>query len=91
LTDVGRFLKQRQENQRNNVDIGWTGIFTFPLLLKVARFYGYAQVSDDQIKLLEEVRNRVLHSDRNLVTQYADIQMLIEARQLAESLVIGIA
>jgi hypothetical protein len=86
-SDIGRFIKKRIKNRGKNIDIGWVGVFSFPFILKLARFYGYIQISDDQIELLAKIRNRVSHSDWNLVTQYDDIQMLIDTYHLSESLI----
>jgi hypothetical protein len=84
--DVKPFLKRREDNRCANIDLGWVGVFSLPHILKLARFYGCAQLTDDDIELLRNMRNRVSHSDWNLLNQYDDVQMLIDARMLAESL-----
>jgi len=85
--EARRSVKKRTKNRSNNIDIGWVGVFSFPYILKLARFYGHTQISDAQILLLKEIRNRVSHSDLNLITKYDDIQMLIDVYQLSESLI----
>ena len=74
---------------KGNVDLGWTGIFSFPYILKIARYYGLTQLPDEEIKLLKEVRNKVAHSDQNLVVQYSDVQPLAHAYELFTSLLNG--
>jgi len=85
--EVNRFAKKKEDNKKRNVDIGWTGIFTFPNILKLARFYGLTHLSDDEIKLLKETRNKIAHSDRNLITHYGDVQALVDAQDLCRSLI----
>jgi hypothetical protein len=85
--EVKRFVRKKEENEKRNVNIGWTGIFTFPYILKLARFYGLTHLADSEIKLLKETRNKIAHSDRNLVTEYDDVQRLVEACDLCQSLI----
>lgn len=85
--EVNRFAKKKEDNRKRNVDIGWTGIFTFPYILKLARFYGLTHLRDDEIKLLKETRNKIVHSDQNLITQYGDVQALVDAQDLCRTLI----
>jgi hypothetical protein len=89
--EVDGFLKKRNKALKGNVDIGWTGIFSFPYILKIARFYGLTQLPDEDIKLLKEIRNKVAHSDQNLVAGYKDILPLANAYELFTSLLNGSA
>ena len=87
--EVKVFLKKRNNIIKRNVDIGWTGIFTFPFILRLARFYGSIDLTDNEIKILIETRNKVAHSDRNLVNSYEDIKKIIRAEQICRSLKIA--
>ena len=60
-------------------NVGWTGVFTFPSIVKLARHFGLIHFTDDEIGLLKDVRNNVSHSDRNLVAQYGDVETLVKA------------
>lgn len=86
VAEVDRFLRKRSNAVKGNVDLGWTGIFSFPYILRIARYYGLTQLTDEDIKLLKEIRNKVAHSDQNLVAGYNDIQPLANAYELFTSL-----
>lgn len=81
-SEVKNFLKSREFNTKRNVNVDWTGIFTFPFILKMARYYGLIDFSDQEIKLLKETRNKVAHSDRNLINSFKDVEKLINAQEL---------
>lgn len=87
--EVDGFLRRRDKAVKGNVDLGWTGIFSFPYILKIARYYGLTQLPDEDIKLLKEIRNKVAHSDQNLVAGYNDIHPLATAYELFTSLLDG--
>ncbi len=80
------FIDKQKQNAANNVDLGWTGVFSFPRILKIARFYGLLHLTDREIKLLKETRNNVAHSDQNLVGNLTDVVTLAQAIDLFWSL-----
>ena len=84
--EVKKFLKKREKNISKNVDIGWVGVFTFPYILRLANHYGLIKVPDKEIKLLKEIRNKIAHSDRNLIDSYSDIKQLLKALDLCVSI-----
>lgn len=84
--EVDAFMRKKRKAERDNVDLGWVGVFSFPYILRLARFYGLTDISDEDIKLLKEVRNKVAHSDHHLVKDAKDVQTLAEARGLFLSL-----
>lgn len=85
--EVNGFLRKKKFNVKRNIDIGWAGIFTFPYILRLARFYGLSDLIDQDIKLLKETRNKLAHSGRNLVNSYNDVKRLIEAQELCLSMI----
>ena len=85
--EVKRFIKKKEFNIKRNVDIGWTGVFTFPYILRLSRLYGLTDLTDYDIKLLKETRNKLAHSDRNLVNSYNDVKRLIESQELCLSII----
>lgn len=78
------YLKKREMARKNNVDIGWTGVFSFPAILKLARHFRATDLSDDEIELLRLTRNNIAHSDRNLVNRQGDIARLASAVKLCQ-------
>jgi len=84
--EVKSFIRKRDSNRKQNVDIGWTGVFTFPFILKLARFYGQIDLPDDEIKLLKETRNKVAHSDRVILSSYNDVQKVTRAYEICQLL-----
>lgn len=85
--EFDRFFKKKAFNIKRNVDIGWTGVFTFPYILRLARYYGLTDLTDQDVKLLKETRNKLAHSDRNLVNSYKDAKRLNEAEKICRSLI----
>lgn len=85
--EVDAFMRKKRRAERDNVDLGWVGVFSFPYILRLARFYGLTDMSDEDIKLLKEVRNKVAHSDHHLIKDAKDVRTLAEARGLFLSLI----
>ena len=84
--EVDAFIRRKRRAERDNVDLGWVGVFSFPYILRLARFYGLTDMSDEDMKLLKEVRNKVAHSDHYLVKDEKDVQVLAEAHGMFLSL-----
>jgi len=76
------FLQKKEKIADQNVDVGWTGIFSFPYILRLARHYGLAQVTDNEIALLKGIRNKIAHSDQSLVTSHSDVGTLAQATEI---------
>lgn len=81
------FLARRDEASQGNVDLSWIGVFTFPSVLRLARYYGLIDLPDHDIGLLRETRNNVAHSDKLLVTRYDDVVSLAEAYDLIKEII----
>jgi len=81
------FIRKRQKAVAGNVDLGWTGIFSFPAILKLARHFGAIQETDEEIEKLRRVRNKIAHSDSEIVNNYQDVQLLADAREMISSFV----
>lgn len=78
-------IKKRNAARKSNVDIGWTGAFSLPSILRLARYFKATDLSDDQIELLRLTRNDVAHSDKNLVDRHSDVSQLVAALKLCQS------
>jgi hypothetical protein len=85
LDDAERFIKKRDAAIRGNVDIGWTGVFTLPGILRLANHFEATNLSTDQIKSLQSTRNDVAHSDKNLLGKHRDVSKLLEVLLLCQS------
>jgi hypothetical protein len=84
--EAARFVKRQRDATKHNVDIGWTVMFSFPYILKLARFYGLHDLTDSEIKEFKEIRNRLAHSDHNLVTRYDDVVRLAQVLEQSQLL-----
>jgi len=84
--EVDTFLKRKRKAEKGNVDLDWVGIFSFPYILRLARFYGLTDLSSEDIKLLKDVRNKVAHSDHYLVGDEKDVRVLADAHDMFLSL-----
>ena len=84
--EIEGFLKKKRKAEKGNVDLGWVGIFSFPSILKLARFYGLTDLSSDEIELLRKMRNKIAHSDHQLVNGEKDVRDLAEAHSMFQSL-----
>ena len=80
-----QLIKKRDGAIRGNVDIGWTGVFTLPDILRLANHFKATDLSNDQIKSLRLTRNDVSHSDKNLVYKHRDVSKLVEVLKLCIS------
>jgi hypothetical protein len=85
--EVGSFLKKKSKAEKHNIDLGWIDIFSFQYILKLARFYSLIGLSDEQIKLLTEVRNKTAHSDKYLVRDKKEVLALADAHRMFQSLI----
>src|SRR2546423_12816847 len=85
--EVKKFINKKERAIRQNVDVYWTGVFSFPYILKLSRYYGLIQLTDNEIKLLKDVRNLVAHSDCNLVSQYRNVDELSDACDLFKTII----
>jgi hypothetical protein len=81
------FVRKRQKAVAGNVDLGWTGVFSFPAILKLARYFGAIHETDEEIEILRRVRNKIAHSDNEIVNNYQDVQVLADAREIISSFV----
>jgi hypothetical protein len=80
-----RYLNKREKARRKNVDIGWTGVFSFPGILKLARHLQIVDLSDGQIELLRLTRNDVAHCDHNLINKKSDVSRVAASVKLCQS------
>lgn len=85
--EASKLIQKKENAATRNTDIGWTGVFSFPYILRLARHYGLAQVTDNEIKLLKETRNRIAHSDQNLVSSFDDVSKLAEAVDIFQHII----
>jgi hypothetical protein len=83
---VEDFKKKKRRAEANNIDIGWVGVFSFPYILRLARYFGLIDLTSEDIKLLKEIRNKVSHSDYYLVGSQKDVKDLADACSMFLSL-----
>ena len=81
------FIQKKEQAASQNTDLGWTGIFTFPSILRLARHYGLAHIDDREITLLKETRNKIAHSDHNLVNSQSDVIELAQAVDIFQHII----
>lgn len=81
-----QLLKRRKRAQKQNLDLGWVGVFYFPEILKLAKYYRVADLSDEDVELMKNVRKRVAHSDHSLVEGREDLGPLAKSQRLFQSL-----
>jgi hypothetical protein len=83
---VRQFVKRHELLIKENSDLGWTGVFTFPHIITLAKHFGSIDVADQESKLLIRVRNKLAHSDRNLIQRFHDVADLAKARVLFQQI-----
>jgi hypothetical protein len=74
--EIKGFLRKKRRLTKDNVDLGWSGVFSFPGILKLARRYGAIHHRDDEIEILRKFRNKIAHADGDLVENYHDVELL---------------
>ncbi len=79
-----RCIKKRDTARKSNVDVGWTGVFSLPSILKLARHFQATDLSDKEIEELGWTRNNVAHSDKNLVNSHSEAARLVGAIKLCQ-------
>jgi hypothetical protein len=84
--EVKEFLKKRADHLQENSDLDWTGVFHFHQIIKISRLLGLTHITDADIARLKEIRNRVAHSDRNLVEEFEDVEKLAKAKSLFDEM-----
>src|SRR5262249_12818495 len=84
---VKALLRKKRARSAANVDLGWTGIFSFAEILKLARRFGAIHETDEEIEQLRKLRNKIAHSDNEIVDTYSDVQILSRAKECLESIV----
>jgi hypothetical protein len=80
-----RLINKQNAAQKANVDIGWTGVFTLPDILRLANNFNATHLSNDQIESLRLTRNDVAHPDRNILGKHRDVSKLVEVIKLCQS------
>jgi hypothetical protein len=80
--EVKVFLRKRKRAASGNVDLGWTGIFSFSNILKLARYFGEISETDQEIESLRITRNRIAHADGEMIRDYDDVIGLAKVKEL---------
>jgi hypothetical protein len=80
---AGRYEKLRARIREANVELDWTGVFTLPAILEIGRHLKAVKLTDGEIELIRDVRNRIAHSDRTLISKRSDVRTVVSARHLA--------
>jgi hypothetical protein len=84
--EVRALLRKRQKLSAANLDLGWTGVFSFAAILKIARHFGAIHETDEEIDRLRKIRNKIAHSDNDIVSTYSDVQVLSDVKECLESI-----
>jgi hypothetical protein len=80
-----RYLNKHEKARKKNVDIGWTGVFSLPEILKLARHLQAINMGEEDIEVLRLTRNDVAHSDHNLISRESDVSRVATAVKLCQS------
>jgi len=79
------FITKRDKAIKGNVDIGWTGVFTLPYILRLANHFKATYLSNDQIKSLRLTRNNVSHAGGYLISKQRDVSKLVEVIKFCQA------
>lgn len=66
--------------KKGRADLGWPSVMYFSEILELGSRLGIASLSDDQRRLVIEVRNRVAHAARPLIQDLNDVSRLSDAK-----------
>jgi hypothetical protein len=84
-----KILKQRMNRaKKRNVDLGWAGLLSFDEILRFSVHYGVIKLPNSELKVLTNIRNKIVHSDRLLVDEHKDVQKLVQSRELCRKLLL---
>lgn len=76
--------EDKAKAQKKDVDVGWTGLLSFNEIVGCAVFYEIIRMSSANREILADIRNRVAHSDKLLVTAHKDTALLVKTRELCQ-------
>jgi hypothetical protein len=83
---VNTINKRKSKAQKNDVDMGWSGLFTFSEILKFAFHYGFIDTNNEDRDILTTVRNRVAHADKLLIKEHKDAKELAKTYNLCQQI-----
>jgi hypothetical protein len=81
--------KRKMKAQKEDVDVGWSGLLYFNEILALAIHYGIIQISTSDREVLANMRNRVVHTDKLLVEVHGDITRLVKTHELCQKILNG--
>lgn len=84
-------IKKRARKQNHNVDMGWAGLFSFDEIVRFSIHYGQISLSSTEQEILANYRNRVAHSDKDLINDHRDIKKLVTAVKLCQTVLKNMA
>jgi len=75
-------LRRMKRLQESNSDLDWTTSLYFKEVLQLAREQGIHSINDDQIRLMNDSRNRICHAPRLLIEKHSDVKQIAQAKKL---------
>jgi hypothetical protein len=78
-----RLAGLKKKHKRGNADLGWQDVLSLPDIVRIGRRLHQARLTDEEVTLLEEYRNRTAHANKQLIESEGDIRSLCEVVSLA--------
>ena len=75
--------RQKKRRKRGNADLGWQGVVSLPDIIRIGRRLHKARLTDEEMALLIDYRNRTAHANKQLIRNKGDIRSLCRAVSLA--------
>jgi len=85
ILDPNRVMKindNKNRMKKRDVDLGWSGLFSFDEIIRLAVFYNRANISEKDRQILANFRNRVAHTDKFLIAKHKDMRKLTRVKEL---------
>lgn len=78
-----RLAGLKKKRKRGNADLGWQDVLSLPDIVRIGRRLHQARLTDEEVTLLEEYRNRTVHANKQLIKSEGDIRSLCQVVSLA--------
>lgn len=78
----GMQRKRIAKLKKSNAELNWTTPLYFKEVLQLARDQNILAISDEEIHLMNDSRNRICHASRLLIEKHSDVSQIAEAKRL---------
>jgi hypothetical protein len=78
-----QLARLKKKRKRGNADLGWQGVLSLPDIIRIGRRLHQARLTDEEVVLLKEYRNRTAHANKQLIESEGDIRSLCQVVSLA--------